>query len=300
VRLLEAFSDVSSFTAVARAAHMTSCAALASVFVFERVIVRRCGAVPRRAWVIWLSLVTLVISGAAWLAAVTIDMTGLPISEALTRENLRLVLTQCDFGKLWLIRICVVVLTTIAWFILRALRRGNKADALLAGSIALLGSLAWAGHGSFGSKPNLHLTADTIHLLIIALWPGGLLPLWLVLVNGMEINRLTAIVNRFSNFALLAVAILVGSGWINTWMIIASWRGLIDTPYGQTLLVKLALLLGMLLLGAANLLYLRPRITTKESAMRRLRWNVAIETALLLGLMLVVGYLGLLPPPAEL
>ena len=300
MRLLEAFSDVSSFTAVARAAHMTSCAALASVFVFERVIVRRCGAVPRRAWVIWLSLVTLVISGAAWLAAVTIDMTGLPISEALTRENLRLVLTQCDFGKLWLIRICVVVLTTIAWFILRALRRGNKADALLAGSIALLGSLAWAGHGSFGSKPNLHLTADTIHLLIIALWPGGLLPLWLVLVNGMEINRLTAIVNRFSNFALLAVAILVGSGWINTWMIIASWRGLIDTPYGQTLLVKLALLLGMLLLGAANLLYLRPRITTKESAMRRLRWNVAIETALLLGLMLVVGYLGLLPPPAEL
>jgi putative copper export protein len=299
VIVIEALKTVSSQFAAARAVHMTSCAALASVFVFERLITRRCGAVPKRGFVILMSLVMFLVSGIGWLAAATIDMTGLPASEALSRENLHLVLSTTDFGHLWIFRFAVFGAAIVAWIVLRMIRKQRQPTAWLVVSIILLGSLAWAGHGRFGTNPTTHLVADVMHLLIIAIWPAGLLPLWLMLSKNINVDLLVAIVNRFSKLALISVAILIGSGWVNSWMLIAEWHALFDTAYGQVLLIKLGLLLTTVLLGAANLLYVRPRIAQTENAIRVLRWNVAIETAAAAGIMLAVGYLGLLPPPAD-
>ena len=298
--VLQALESVSSFLAVARAVHMTSCAALASVFVFERAVARRCGAIPKRGLIIRTAILLIVISGIAWFAAVTIEMTGLPASEALSRENLLNVLGNTDFGSLWQKRAGIAIGMPIAWLLLRLVRRKPNGIAMLFGSVALLGSLAWAGHGSYGQRPTTHLIADVIHLIVLAIWPAGLLPLWMILRSEIDIARFTFIVNRFSNLALLSVTALIATGWINSWMLIGSWRGLIDTAYGQTLLVKLILLLGMVLLGAANLIYLRPRIATTRNALRLLRINVALEAVLTLGILLVVGYLGILPPSVDL
>jgi putative copper export protein len=294
--VLDALDNVSSFFAAARAMHMTACAALASVFVFERLVAGRSMQIPSRRWIVGLALVAIAVSGAAWFAGVTIDMTGLPFREALTAENLRGILGT-EFGKLWIGRGVVLLIATIVCMI----RRSAVAQMLgLLTSLTLLGSIAWAGHGRFGLEPNTHLVADVGHLLIIAIWPGGLLPLWMMLGSKIDVDSMTAIVNRFSKLALLSVAVLIGTGWINSWMLIASWHGLFDSAYGQTLLIKLLLLAAILLLGAANLLYLRPRIAQTQNAILFLRWTVAVESVLALCMMLVVGYLGMLQPAADL
>src|SRR5665213_4467809 len=163
--VLQSLKDVSSFFAVARAAHMISCAALASVFVFERLIARRCGAVPRRGWIILISLAAIILSGIAWLAAAVIDMTGFPAQEALTTGNFKLVLTMTHFGHVWRIRFGIMLATAIGWQILHRFRRSSQATVMLIGTLALLGSLAWSGHGVDG--PPVHLVADVAHLLII-------------------------------------------------------------------------------------------------------------------------------------
>ena len=242
--MIEALKTVSSEFAAARAVHMTSCAVLASVFVFERVIARRCGAVPKRGFVILISLVMFVISGIGWLAAATIDMTGLPASEALSRENLDLVLSTTDFGHLWIFRFAVFGAAIVAWILLRMIRKQRQQAACFGLLPASFCWAVWRGRGTAdsGTKPTTHLIADAMHLLIIAIWPGGLLPLWLTLSKNIDVDSLVAIVNRFSKLALLSVAILIGSGWINSWMLVAEWHGLFDTPYGQVLLIKLGLL----------------------------------------------------------
>lgn len=296
--VIDGLKTVSSLFAAARAVHMTSCAVLASVFVFERIVARQYGAVPKRGWVISIALLLLMLSGVGWLATVTIDMTGLPPAEALVRDNIQRVLGT-EFGHLWTLRACVLGATILAWIVISAVWPHRKSDAWLVGSILLLGSLAWAGHGRFGDRPNTHLVADVMHLLIIAIWPVGLIPLWLTLGKKIDVASLATIVNRFSRLALLSVVILIGSGWINSWMLVAEWHGLFDNPYGQVLIVKAALLLAMILLGAINLLYIRPRITRTANAAKLLRVSVAVETIAAAIILAAVGYLGLLPPPAD-
>ena len=50
-------------------------------------------------------------------------------------------------------------------------------------AIILLASIAWAGHAgaTIGAERPIHLTVDSTHLIAAGLWPGGLLPLTLLL-----------------------------------------------------------------------------------------------------------------------
>jgi putative copper export protein len=184
----------------------------------------------------------------------------------------------------------------------------------LSGAVAtaLLASLAWAGHGATGPAPGWHRTADVVHLLVCAAWPAGLIPLFLLLWQltradePIPLAAAARIIRRFSATAFAAVVILAGTGTLNAWCLIGSFDALYTSRYGQVLLLKIAVFLIIILLGASNLLIGKPRLLRLAAApagdgesrpiARRMMWIVAIEALLGLGILAIVGVLGLLIP----
>src|SRR5207244_3728042 len=106
---------------------------------------------------------------------------------------------------------------------------------------------------------------------------------------------------RFSALALGAVAVIVATGAWNAWVEIGDVAGLVGTRYGHLVLLKLALLLPIVALGAFNRRRLVPALggeaeTVGRPAMRRLGATVGAETLLGLGILAIVAGLAVTPP----
>ena len=94
----------------------------------------------------------------------------------------------------------------------------------------------------------------------------------------------------FSGMGYAAVAVLIGSGLVNAWLLVGPPTRLLTTPYGQLLLVKVCLLTGMLALAVQNRFRLVPALqTSKESCqpsellLQALHRNGALTDILLFG-----------------
>lgn len=312
--------------AATRTVHFFACVLVFGVCVFDRfvfaAVARQEQAGVARRWrsiasgLALLALPAVLLSGASWFVLVAIQMSGLTPGEAVHRDVLQLVWNETQFGGLWKLRTILWSATAMAGVALVMARRESiLRDALawltLVPSGLLAASLAWSGHGQTGGPVAWHLVADVLHILVIGFWPVGLLPLALLLfaMRGSPKPEkwvvLSVLVRRFSATSLVSVALLAASGLGNSWFLVGSVSNLIGTTYGRILLGKVGLFCAMVAIGAFNLLYLKPRLSTggadenKESAEARLRFNVLVEVAFASGVMIIVGILGLLPPATE-
>src|SRR5690606_11089894 len=112
----------------------------------------------------------------------------------------------------------------------------------------------------------LLLVADIAHLLAADVRIGALLGLVLLVTrrrdidDGAHITMTHRAHDGFSRTGAVVVATIVISGLVNSWLLLG-WAGLPLLPstlYGQLLLAKHALFIGMLVLAAANRFRLRP------------------------------------------
>lgn len=318
--------DILAWFAAARAVHFVACLLVFGVCVFDRFVV---GSVARQeeAWIgqpwrsiartlMLIALPAALISGACWFILVAIQMSGLPPGEAVHLDILQLVWARTQFGNLWRLRAIFWLATAIPGIGLVLLRR----ESILRGAMVwlalgfgglLAASLAWAGHGQTGGPVAWHCAADVLHILVTGLWPIGLLPLALLLFTMRRSTTperwlvLPVLVRRFSTISLASVALLAASGLGNSWFLVGSASNLTGTTYGRVLLIKLGIFGVMVAIGAVNLLYLKPRLSTATAGARRapslarLRFNVLAEIAFGSTVMIVVGILGLLPPATE-
>ncbi len=150
-----------------------------------------------------------------------------------------------------------------------AVRRAPSV-ALAAASVAV-GSLAVVGHTrTFGPVP-LVLTADVLHTATAAVWAGGVVGLVLLLAAGKAVRATQAqqAVRRFSALALVSFAVLAISGGVLWWRVPATVRDLPDSSYGLHLVVKVALVSGIVLVAAWNLRHLRTHRTIDLAVLRR-------------------------------
>lgn len=133
------------------------------------------------------------------------------------------------------------------------------------------------------------------------MWLGALLPLALHLRNLAEPSLHYRAACRFSNLGIACVVVLLGSGVINAWFLVGSAAALIGTAYGQTLLLKLALVAALLWLATYNRRHLLPRLVSGDggAAARRLARHAAVEAALCLAVIAVVAALGTMNPGAH-
>jgi putative copper resistance protein D len=300
----------------ARGVHIGACLLLFGVFAFDRFVLSAVSAGVRaedreRRWLCRCSLILLpiiLLSGIAWLAVVAVTMSG----QSLRLETVRTVWLQTDFGDAWRVRLLLWLGSAIAAAVFGFSKRQTTFREFLVWvqlllAAALLGSLAFAGHGLEDSR--WHLSADVVHLLVAGLWPTGLLPFLLsyrIVRQGegpADWESTAALVRRFSALSLGSVALLTLTGLVNAWYLVGSFANLVEQPYGRWLMLKLALFVVAIAFGAVNLLRLKPRLTRatlqandRQAASRQLQVNVRMELLLGTAVIVVVAILGILPP----
>jgi putative copper resistance protein D len=250
------------------------------------------------------------------LAHYSASMSGEDLISCLSSDALSTVLFSTEFGHLWLMRLAIGILFGIRFWMLERTPRGRTAPAV---SLAWLScielvSLAWGGHAVAHPGPNgvVHLLSDALHLLTSAFWPGSLMPLatfFFVLLTSnrdRDLGLAAAIVRRFSTSSLIAVAVMVLTGLLNSLFMVGNLRVLLTTDYGRALISKVVLFLLMVGLGAWNLLPLKPslaidapamNVAHQKSAIRSLLRNVLLEIVLGAAVILIVATLGITPPP---
>jgi copper resistance protein D len=261
-------------------------------------------------WLAWTSLVVVVVSGLAWLIVLAQHLSDGTVTAVLLDGIVWIVLTKTGFGTTWVARFALVVVIGAGLPITSERPTAVRRWAAAIAAACLVGALGFAGHAGAGAGATglVHLAADVAHLVAAAAWLGALLPLALLLhaagqspdQSSMTIARRA--VQRFSTLGIASVSTLVGTGIVNTWVLAGSVSALLDTDYGRLLLVKVALFLIMVATAAVNRLVLTPHLLQESdlkvgsAAMRRLRNNSLIETAIGAIILVIVAMLGMLPP----
>jgi putative copper resistance protein D len=258
----------------------------------------------------WLAALLLLsgLGALGWQVAVA---TGSTESVASGAAWLRL-LEATQYGTVWLLRHAILLL--MAALLLFQERESSPADWLSWRIEAVLltalgvGLAAWTGH-AVGVDPGSALPAlvDAAHLIGAGAWLGALPALALLLratarESGADARPFAVLAaRRFSAWALVVMSIIVLTGGWNAWNQVGGVPGLVGTPYGRLVLLKIALLLPALALAGWNRRYLLPRLggdgaTVGRPAMRRLAGFVAIEAVVGAALVIVAAVLAITPP----
>ncbi|WP_407147869.1 copper homeostasis membrane protein CopD [Bradyrhizobium sp. ORS 86] len=255
----------------------------------------------------WTGLAVAVISGLTWLLLQASSMSGLPFNEALSTDTLSTVINETQFGRVAIIRAGLAIFLAVC--LVHHRTAASRWLGLLAAT-GLAGSLAWTGHAgaSVGAAGYLHLTADALHTVAAAAWIGGLVSLITLLATSRireDVSVVRHAIERFSTMGMICVAIILFTGIVNGVILVGSFYGLVATEYGRLLMLKIAMFAVMLAFAAANRFRLTPQLasTGKEqsaAALHRLIRNSAIETALGLGILVIVALLGTLHPATHL
>src|SRR3954471_23407969 len=181
----------------------------------------------------------------------------------------------------------------------RATRMGSIAAVAI--GVALLATVAVAGHADDGTARALALPIDVLHLTAMAAWLGGLATVvYCLLLKPAPPGELRRVMPRFSSLAADAVLVLVATGTFAAWRDLGSWSALTNTRQGLLLLVKLSVLAALLLAAGASRRWLRSRHDDSAdggwSDVRALRVSVGAEAALATALLAVTAVLVAAPP----
>jgi len=147
-----------------------------------------------------------------------------------------------------------------------------------------------------------YVALDYLHVIAISIWLGGVVTFAYVAMPSARADDprdLGRTIWRFSLTALAAVAVIITTGTLQALDRLVLIEDLIETPYGIALLAKILLLVGLLGLGALNLLVWGPRMRRGVAASAQFWRGVAGETALFAGVLVAAAFLTSLAPPAQ-
>lgn len=179
-----------------------------------------------------------------------------------------------------------------------ALGRPARFAAVL-GLLAVGAGLALSGHASAAAPQWLMRPMVFLHMTAITAWIGALIPLGLAL-RHRDAGAVSSL-QRFSRFIPYAVALLIVAGLVLAVVQVEQPVALIDTAYGQVLLIKLVLLVGLFILAAFNRWSLTaPTEGGDSGTRRRLVRSIAVETTIALVIFGAVAGWRFTPPPRAL
>jgi copper transport protein len=188
--------------------------------------------------------------------------------------------------------LCFALLVAAAWIAIWVDRpdRERRSIAEIVAGIGVVAAAAAvvlvpgaAGHAAQTSPRGLSVAVDWLHVASGSLWIGGLVGLVLLfatLAPARRVAGLAVVVPRFSNVALVSVAVLLGSGVWAAVLKLPILSALWTTSYGQTIIVKACLLALAMGIASINFAVSRPRLVAS-----RARPEVGPPAATLLGIL---------------
>jgi copper transport protein len=146
---------------------------------------------------------------------------------------------------------------------------------------ALAATFSATGHPAAGRHVPPAFAADLLHLAAMGLWLGGLVALATLCARGAAVpaETFTAAVRRFSPLAAWCVGVLAVTGVLQSLRELTSVADLLDTGWGRYLLVKLAVVLGLLVLARRARAWTRRRTSPDGPSLRTMRRTLAYEAA---------------------
>jgi putative copper export protein len=168
------------------------------------------------------------------------DLMGMPVAEIVTPTTVGNFVTSLTLGRALLLT--TVLAATTAVICLRTLTYAGSVLALVTAVLAVVPPV-FTGHAAAGGNHQVAISGLLIHVVGVVLWAGGLGAL---LLSG----RAPAVaVRRFSPLATWCAVAVIGSGVISAGIRLPGPGALVTTRYGQLMLLKAAVLAGLVLLG---------------------------------------------------
>ena len=207
----------------------------------------------------------MVVTSIADIAVRSAELSGKPFSEVFT--VLPIVVLETHLGKVWLIHI--ISLGVLAVMANGKSRHGNSRIFLrLMLCVGLIASITRSatGHAADAGDFSIPEVMDSLHLLAVLVWGGGVFFLALVAhphalrAGERTMPLLGRIVCRFSLFAGFAVGAIAITATYNVVTYVSSLDALLRSPYGMLVLTKTILFFLLIILGAINRYALVPAL----------------------------------------
>lgn len=211
-------------------------------------------------------------------------------------------LLDVQTGRIWFAK---ALLWLLAGVVLASLLNGGERAArsvawrVGAGAVALglVRAAGLTGHAADGDTPLTGQLAALVHLAGVSLWVGGLAVLLFGVLSRRRPDELAAVVPRYSRLAMTSVLLVVAAGVMLAWQSLGSADRLTTTSYGQTLLVKLALVAVVLLVAYSSRSWVGARLDFAVvlrgpvAVVRPFVYSVAAETVLVVGVLAAASFL---------
>lgn len=229
-------------------------------------------------------------AGALLLVAAPLLMLQLQLTALeMTRADLPMLLGETAWGQGWSQLVTACVLTSVA---LALPAGGSTSLMLLFGALALAFAMSGIGHAASDEQwPLGARLVDAVHVAAMGTWIGGLLLTWIV---ARTTDATAGMWRAFSRVATVAAPLTVLSGALGALRILrhASLPAALASDYGRLLLLKTALVLVVLAIGAMQ----RRRIERGAVAASR---SVQVELGVAMGVLLVTALFTGMEPPGE-
>src|SRR5712692_1354392 len=221
------------------------------------------------------TLLVVLLANVGVLVGQALNLNGGDVSESLSPALLFQLATRGRFGTFWLLREGVILVAIlIALYMLLSQRRPRLVNGLLPLVNLLLGltlfiAITMSSHPAAVTKVPVSyaIIDDGLHLLAAALWVGGMIYIAAVYLpvlakQGLAdaARSLVTVLPYFSILAIAGVVIMSATGPFSATVHLNSWSQFFQTAYGRALLIKIALVGGLLLTSAVHVGLLRPRL----------------------------------------
>jgi copper transport protein len=217
---------------------------------------------------LWSSVLAL-IAGAGLLWVQVRQASGAADSTAILNGTWQ-ILSATDYGERWIRRVVLlfVIAAAILWLNRRKRQRTRLVELLAMTPLllALIFIQSLSSHAAgLENTSLLKVGLDALHLLAASLWVGGVLALVVVMApllrrGGAESALARGAFSRFGGLAALSVAVIFATGIYNSGQQVASLDALLVTLYGQSLMLKVGLVLCVGLIGLLNSALLHPGV----------------------------------------
>ena len=181
----------------------------------------------------------------------------------------------------------VVVATSAALLGWHSPRRGS-ASVLLA-MVAVAAESA-SGHAAASPQPVLAVASFAVHLVAVGVWVAA------ILLSAASGSKVVPTLRILAPTVWRAGVVAGVTGVLSSTVVLSSVSDVVSTAYGRTLAVKVALVAGMAMLGAAHAMRRRSH-SRPRTLVRIVRSELLVATGVLTTTGLLVGFAS---PPAEI